>query len=172
MKKMLSKQIHSFYYAIRGLLSVFVTEAHMRFHLVAAVYVVYFFEKFYIDTMGSAYITVLILTISCVMVSEVVNTAIERLCDTVTKEYNENIKFTKDVAAGAVLLFSIAAVRIACYTFIKPDIISGVIIPYFLSNITALIVLVFSVIVSVLFVAISPKRYLSSLGRLFKKTHK
>lgn len=172
MKKMLTKQILSFFYAIRGLLSVFVTEAHMRFHLVAAVYVIYFFEKFYIDTMGSAYITVLILTISCVMVSEVVNTSIERLCDAVTKDYNEDIKFSKDVAAGAVLLFSIAAIGIACYTFLNFDIIFGTIIPYFISNITALVILIISAIISVLFVAVSPKRYLCFIKKLFTKKTK
>lgn len=171
MKKTLIKQIHSFYYAIRGLLSVFATEAHMRFHLVAAVYVIYFFEKFYIDTMGSSYITVLILTISCVMVSEVVNTAIERLCDTVTKDYNENIKFTKDVAAGAVLLFSIGAISIACYTFLKKDIICNSIIPYFASNPMSLAILIVSAIISILFIAISPKRYLSPIKKLFSKKH-
>lgn len=171
MKKTLSKQIHSFYYAIRGLLSVFVTEAHMRFHLVAAVYVIYFFEKFYIDTLGSAYITVLILTIACVMVSEVVNTAIERLSDAITTDYNENIKFAKDVAAGAVLLFSFGAISIACYTFLDKAIIFDNIIPYFAAKPASLVLLIASAVVAVLFVAISPKRYLSPLKKLFTKKH-
>lgn len=35
---------------------------------------------------------------------EMINTAIEHLCDAVTKEDNPQIKMAKDVAAGAVLV--------------------------------------------------------------------
>jgi diacylglycerol kinase len=43
------------------------------------------------------------ITIAGVFSAECINTAIERLCDYLTEEKNEAIKFIKDVAAGAVL---------------------------------------------------------------------
>jgi diacylglycerol kinase (ATP) len=39
---------------------------------------------------------------------ECVNTAIERLCDYLTQEKDENIKIIKDIAAGAVICFGFA----------------------------------------------------------------
>ena len=41
--------------------------------------------------------------IGLVMALECVNTAIENLCDEVSREYSKNIEIAKDAAAGAVL---------------------------------------------------------------------
>ncbi len=46
------------------------------------------------------------LVISMVFISETINSAIEALCDTVSLEYKVNIKYAKDVSAGAVLVSS------------------------------------------------------------------
>ena len=43
-----------------------------------------------------------------VFAMECVNTAIERLCDYLTQEKDENIKIIKDIAAGAVICFGFA----------------------------------------------------------------
>ena len=61
---------------------------------------------------------VLLLTIAGVMSLEIVNTAIEKTVDLVTEEYRPLAKMAKDLAAGAVLLFAIAAVIIGCLLFI------------------------------------------------------
>jgi len=53
-----------------------------------------------------------------VVALELVNTAIENLSDKVTMEYDERIKKTKDIAAGAVLTMSICAVIVACIIFL------------------------------------------------------
>ena len=53
---------------------------------------------------------ILLLTISLVLVLEMVNTAIERTVDLVTKDYYELAKNAKDVAAGAVLVASMFSV--------------------------------------------------------------
>jgi diacylglycerol kinase (ATP) len=39
---------------------------------------------------------------------EIMNTAVEYLCDMITMEYSEKVKRVKDLAAGSVLLMSIA----------------------------------------------------------------
>lgn len=42
-----------------------------------------------------------------VIAMEFMNTSVERLCDVVTKEKNEEIKDIKDIAAGAVLTWGL-----------------------------------------------------------------
>lgn len=39
--------------------------------------------------------------------AECLNTAIEKICDFLTTEYNEKIKFIKDIAAGGVLCWGV-----------------------------------------------------------------
>ena len=169
MKEMINNQAKSFSYAIKGILSVFKTEAHMRFHLVAAIYVIFFGTKFY--NLGSAQWAVLILTILSVLVTEIFNTALERLCDTVTKEYSANIKFIKDISAGAVLLAAISAVAIAFVMLFRVDVFSYIAF-YYSRHIISLIVLLLTAVVAVAFVAIKPENYKNYIKNLKNKTQK
>ena len=61
---------------------------------------------------------VLILTISAVLVVELVNTSIEVTLNYLTKEHNLDVKAAKDIAAGAVLVASIASVIIGLIVFV------------------------------------------------------
>ena len=45
-----------------------------------------------------------------VLVLELINTAIEHLCDTVTKDFHPSIKIIKDASAAAVLLSAAGSV--------------------------------------------------------------
>ncbi len=63
-------------------------------------------------------IILLVLTISVVMVTELVNTSLEFLADGVTTDYREYIKHAKDVSAGAVLLSSLFAILIGAIIFL------------------------------------------------------
>lgn len=54
-----------------------------------------------------------------VLVLEIVNTAIEKLCDLIQPEYDLRIKIIKDMAAGAVLLSAIAAVVVGILIYQK-----------------------------------------------------
>jgi diacylglycerol kinase len=51
----------------------------------------------------------IIFAIGIVVVSEMLNTAIEKLTDMVSPEINQKAKVVKDLAAGAVLIASIVA---------------------------------------------------------------
>lgn len=65
--------------------------------------------------------TEIIVTIVCcalVMSLEMMNTAIENLCNVVQEEYHPLIKIIKDVAAGAVLLTSIASIAIGLIIYL------------------------------------------------------
>ncbi len=62
--------------------------------------------------------SILILTIGIVLALEIVNTAIERSVDLVTKEYDELAKIAKDAGAGAVLIMSFFSVVIGIIIFL------------------------------------------------------
>jgi undecaprenol kinase/diacylglycerol kinase (ATP) len=57
--------------------------------------------------------TIVILCIGCVITAELLNTCIEKLCNLYTTDYDEKIREIKDIAAGAVLAASLAALVIA-----------------------------------------------------------
>ena len=61
---------------------------------------------------------ILVLVISMVLALEMINTAIERCVDLVTKEYKELAKNAKDIAAGAVLVMSMFSVVIGIIIFL------------------------------------------------------
>lgn len=167
MKERFIKQVHSFYYAIRGLLSVLKTESHMRFHLVAALYVIAFCAKFY--TLTSAQWALLILTIASVFICEIFNTVLERVCDVITTEYNKNIEFIKDVSAGAVLISAIGAVIVAFIILFRVDVFRYILY-YFTHNIFALIALILGSALAVCFIAVKPEKYIDAIKKHTFKT--
>ena len=61
---------------------------------------------------------ILLLTIACVLVLEMINTSIERCVDLVTKDYHELAKYAKDIAAGAVLVMSLFSVCVGIVIFL------------------------------------------------------
>jgi len=64
-----------------------------------------------------------ILCIGAVLAAEGVNSAIEALCDKVSPEYDEAIKHTKDLAAGAVLILAVMSVIVGLLIFV-PKVLS------------------------------------------------
>lgn len=67
---------------------------------------------------------IIVLTMIClVLTTEIINTAIERAVDLVTKEYHELARIAKDVSAGSVLVTSTFALIIGIIIFI-PKIIT------------------------------------------------
>ncbi len=58
-----------------------------------------------------------ILTIALIMAIEGINTAIEEMADFVHPEHHKKIGLIKDLAAGAVFIFAIAAVIVGCIIY-------------------------------------------------------
>ena len=113
-KNPLQNLIDSFNYAIRGLITAVSEERNMKIHYSAAIIVIFaslFFELSKVEFM------VLFITIVLVIISELFNTAIEKLVDLVSPEYNEIAKIIKDVAAGAVLISAINSVIVGFLLF-------------------------------------------------------
>jgi diacylglycerol kinase (ATP) len=99
--------LKGFVYAGRGV-AFALKERNFRFHICAAAFVTYFAARFYELSKGEW--AAVWLTFALVMSAELVNTALERLCDRVTAEKDELIKQCKDIAAGAVLICAAFAV--------------------------------------------------------------
>lgn len=66
---------------------------------------------------------IVLIMISLVLTTEIVNTSIERTVDLYTKEYKYLAKVAKDVSAGAVLVISIFSLIIGIIIFV-PKIIN------------------------------------------------
>ena len=167
MKYHFVKQIKSFSYAFKGLFSVLNSEGHMRFHLIMSIYVFAFALKFY-DFSATQW-CVLILTAAAVLFAEIINTALERVCDTITEDYNENIKYIKDICAAAVLIYAIASVAVGFFLFFDVAVFKEMYTFFFKTDILAFVVLLLSIALSMTFILIKPECY---LGFLKKKTAK
>ncbi|MHC8517088.1 diacylglycerol kinase family protein [Sporosarcina sp. ITBMC105] len=107
--------LKSFYYAINGVLHGFRFERNMQFHLLAAIIVCLAGA---LTGLSTTEWMIIILLIGGMMALELMNTAIERTVDLVTKDIHPLAKQAKDVAAGAVLLFAIASAVIGLIIFI------------------------------------------------------
>lgn len=106
MKKNTTGFIKRFAHALDGLLFTIGTEPNMKIHLTATALII----------AGGVYVglapwkwAVLLLTINLVLVSEIINTAIETAVDLSIQEFHPLAKRAKDIAAGAVLLSALIA---------------------------------------------------------------
>lgn len=99
-------QIDSFRYAIEGVVHVFRTQKHMRFHFFAVVFVLMAGMLVHLDALAMA---LLVLAMGGVLGAEMMNTAVETTVDLVTQTYHPLAKLAKDIAAGAVLVIAISA---------------------------------------------------------------
>ena len=115
-----SNLFSSFAAAGSGILQAIRQEPHLRFHLMAAAFVLYFQSYF---TLERSELALLILTIALVISAELVNTAIERTVDLCCPQRNPLAKLAKDAAAGAVLVNAIASVGVGLFLFGKPQVL-------------------------------------------------
>jgi len=109
------KFIRSVGFAWNGVKHGFKTQLNFRIHLAVLLLVISAGVFFKITSTECLFITgcvVLVLSL------ELLNTAIEYLCDVVTKEIHPGIKIVKDAAAAAVLLAAIGSVVIGCIIFL------------------------------------------------------
>jgi len=109
-------------HARNGLKLIFKNERNFRIDLVIAFVVILAgiaFEISYTDWIA------LSLVISMVFVAETINSAIEAICDTVSLDYKVNIKYAKDVSAGAVLVTAFVSVITGLIIFM-PYVIAGI----------------------------------------------
>ncbi|HVN61632.1 MAG TPA: diacylglycerol kinase [Gaiellaceae bacterium] len=106
--------LESFNYAFEGIIHVLRTQRNMRIHLViAAVVLVLAFAV----GVTKFELIALLLAIAFVLIAEMVNTALEHAIDVATTSFDPMAKLAKDIAAGAVLIATAAAVAIGYVVF-------------------------------------------------------
>ncbi len=105
----------AFYYAFDGILHFFKNDRNGRVHLAISAWVA--IGGFYFGLTMNEWLAVLF-CVSIVIALEMLNHALEKLCDMVHPVYHPGIKVVKDVAAGAVLWASIISAIIGAIIFV------------------------------------------------------
>ncbi len=115
--------MRAFGFALRGFWETLKTERNFRIQLSVAFYVIFAGAVCRLSPMEWAAV---IGCIGLVLGLESLNTAIERLCDTVTREFNPGIRLAKDAAAGAVLIAALCAAAAGAVIFFTPEKLAAV----------------------------------------------
>ena len=104
----------SFNFAFEGIIHVLRTQRNMRIHFAIAVAVLVF--ALIVDVTKLELIALLI-SITFVLIAEMLNTAVEAAIDIATTSFDPMAKLAKDVAAGAVLIASTNALVVGYLVF-------------------------------------------------------
>lgn len=111
----ISKRVFSFRYAFKGIIWFLSSQHNLLIHLIAALIVIS--AGLYFQLERWEWIAVVI-CIGMVIGAELVNTAVEILCDALIPERNKRAEIIKDVSAGAVLIFAIMAMIVGLIIFL------------------------------------------------------
>lgn len=111
----IARLVRSFHHAFRGVIALLTDQQNARIHATLTILVgilAYIFEVTRIEA------AVLFMAIIMVFAMEIMNTAIEKICDLIDENENSKIRFIKDGMAGAVLIASVIAVVVAILIFL------------------------------------------------------
>lgn len=111
----LRKRLRSFRFAFNGIRLLVTCEHNAWIHCFIAACVI--ITGCIVKLSATEWIAIA-MAIGMVLAAEAFNSAIEALADAVSPDYNEAIKRTKDLAAGAVLFLAIASAVIGLIIFI------------------------------------------------------
>jgi diacylglycerol kinase (ATP) len=104
----------SFNYAFEGIIHVLRTQRNLRIHFAIAVAVIVFAL---IVNVTKLELIALLISITFVLISEMLNSAVEAAIDIATTSFDPMAKLAKDVAAGAVLIASANAIAVGYLVF-------------------------------------------------------
>ena len=114
--KQKSKSIlHSFSFAVTGIITAVKQERNMRFHVVSSIIVIFLSWYFSITKMEWLFI---LFAIGGMFTLELLNSAIERVVDLTTSEIHPLAKQAKDMAAGAVFVYAILSIAVGLIIFL------------------------------------------------------
>lgn len=106
--------IHSFGFAFEGVRHALQYDQNLRIHFIAAFFVMAASLFFKVTPFEMGILGVMIVL---VIVTEMINTAIENMVDLISKEYHLEAKIAKDVAAGMVLVTVVGSVIVGILIF-------------------------------------------------------
>ncbi len=141
----------SFVYAIKGFAWMVGHERNFRIHLVCLGYMTYFLCRYDFFAVSKIEAAILVIISALVIGSEMINTGIEKADDAFSREEKYAIKVSKDVAAGAVLVFAVASVIIGVLILWQPEAFKEL-FAYYKAHILNLILLVLSFVPALLFI--------------------
>ena len=110
------KFIESVNNAIEGILHAAKTQRHLRYHLYAAAGILLVVYVLDIDRTDFLIISIAVIL---VLLSEMINTAVEYVVNMLSPEFSERARIAKDIAAGAVFITACGAVLIG-YILLSP----------------------------------------------------
>jgi diacylglycerol kinase (ATP) len=110
----IKKFTESFNHAIEGIIYTVRTQRNMKIHLVVAILVL-FLSLFF--NLSKIEMVILLITITSVIVLELINTAIEATIDVLANYYHPLAKIAKNVSAGAVLVAASNAIVVGYLLF-------------------------------------------------------
>jgi len=108
------KMVDSFNYAIEGIIYSIRTQRNMKIHMIVTILVLS--ATFFYD-LSRIELLIITITITLVIVAEMINTAVECAIDATTNFYHPLAKIAKNVAAGAVLVTAINSVLVGYVIF-------------------------------------------------------
>ena len=121
-KSRIRKFRESFLYAGRGLRLCITGERNFRVHMTAAFYVTAAAVMGHVTSTEAA---VLCLCFGLTMGAELMNTAVERLCDKTARGYDRMVRDAKDIAAAAVFVCAAACVAVGVCIFLMHGVLAA-----------------------------------------------
>lgn len=114
MRKIIHQHTISFKNAFAGLIWSFKTQPNFRIHFLLSLVVIVLAFIFRFNRIEWS---VLVFTIVMGITGELLNTSVEAITDLVTKEWREEAKIAKDVAAGMMLFIAFGSIAVALFLF-------------------------------------------------------
>jgi diacylglycerol kinase (ATP) len=111
----MARLVSSFRFAWQGVVSAFRSEPNLRIHFLAICLTIPAGLFFTITSLEWVCITI---CAGIVLAAELFNTALEKLVDLVSPDFNPLAGKIKDIAAGAVLICSVCALIVGLVIFI------------------------------------------------------
>src|SRR4051794_41119236 len=109
------KFVRSFGYAWQGIQYCYKTQLNFRVQLKVLTFAI--IAGFALHISNVEWLFIVVCSVA-VLTLELINTAIEHLCDTVTKDIHPSIKIIKDASAAAVLLGAAGSLVIGAIIFL------------------------------------------------------
>lgn len=106
--------LKSFTYAFEGVIHALKSDQNLRIHFVIAVVVIVVSLYFHVTPFEMGILGVMILL---VIITEMINTAIEKMVDLITKEHHAEAKVAKDVSSGMVFVAAVGSIVVGILIF-------------------------------------------------------
>ncbi|HZQ80895.1 MAG TPA: diacylglycerol kinase [Gaiellaceae bacterium] len=106
--------LDSFNFAVEGVIHVLRTQRNMRIHFAVAFVVL---VVALVINVSKFELIALLISITFVLIAEMLNTAVEAAIDIATTSFDPMAKLAKDIAAGAVLIASVNALAVGYIVF-------------------------------------------------------